>query len=89
VWKNPPGILRQVNSFLIHLNLEKDLSPERLVTIKLRNKVLNGWINLRVSNLRHQTQTRFCYFLADSLFFVSLGKSSVVASWQSDLFLQF
>jgi len=26
------------NSFLILLNLEEDLSPEQLVTIKLRNK---------------------------------------------------
>jgi len=37
------------------------------------------WLNgLRTTNLRHKTQTRFCNFLAVSLFFVSLGKSSVV-----------
>jgi len=33
------------NSVLILLNLEKDLSPEQLVTIKLRNKVSCGCIN--------------------------------------------
>jgi len=33
------------NSILILLNLEKDLSPEQLVTIKLRNKASRGWIN--------------------------------------------
>jgi len=27
------------------LNLEKDLSPDQLVTIKLRNKASRGWIN--------------------------------------------
>jgi len=27
------------------LNLEKDLSPEQLVTIKLRNKASRGWTN--------------------------------------------
>jgi len=27
------------------LNLEKDLSPEQLATIELRNKALRGWIN--------------------------------------------
>jgi len=26
------------------LNLEKDLSPEKFVTIKLRNKAPRGWI---------------------------------------------
>ena len=39
---------------------------------------------LRTTNLRHKTQTRFCDFLSVSLFFVSLGKSSVVANWQCD-----
>jgi len=37
--------LRPFNSFLIPLNLEKDLQPEQLVTIKLRNKASRGWIN--------------------------------------------
>jgi len=31
------------NSFLILFNLEKDLSAEQLVTIKLRNRGLQGW----------------------------------------------
>jgi len=31
--------------FIIFLNLEKDFSPEQLVTIKLRNKASHGWIN--------------------------------------------
>jgi len=44
---------------------------------------------LKTTNLRHQTQTRFCNFLAVTLFFVSLGKSYVVASWQSDFCLLF
>jgi len=39
------GTLRPFNSFLILLNLEKDLSPEQLVTIKLRNKASRGCIN--------------------------------------------
>jgi len=33
------------NSFLILLNLENDLSPEQLVTIKLKNKASRGCIN--------------------------------------------
>jgi len=38
------------------LNLEKDLLPKQLVTIKLRNKTLHGWIDRpRTTNLRHQT----------------------------------
>jgi len=44
---------------------------------------------LRTTNLRHQIQTRFCHFLAVTLFFVYLGLSFVVASWQSDFFLLF
>jgi len=32
------------NSFLIFLNLEKDLLPEQLVTIKLGNKASRGCI---------------------------------------------
>jgi len=39
------GTLRPFNSFLILLNLEKNLSPEQLVTIKLRNKASRGCIN--------------------------------------------
>jgi len=42
------------------LHLEKDFSPEQLVTIKLLDK-------LRTTNLRHQTQTYFCHFRAVSL----------------------
>jgi len=41
-----PGTLRLFNSFLILLNLEKDLSPEQLVTINLRNKAPRDCINL-------------------------------------------
>jgi len=33
------------NSFLILLNPEKNLLPEQLVTIKLRNKASRGCIN--------------------------------------------
>jgi len=40
-----PGTLRSFNSFLILLNLDKDLSPEQLVTTKLRNKASRGWMN--------------------------------------------
>jgi len=32
---------------------------------------------------------RFCHFLGVCLFFASLGKSPVVASWQSDFCLLF
>ena len=53
------------NWFLILLNLEKNLSPEQLVTIKLRNKTSCGCI--KSTNLRHQTQTRFCHFFAVSV----------------------
>jgi len=55
------------------------------VTIKLRNKAPCGCIKFELL----MTQTCFCHFLAVSLFFVSLGKSSVVASWQSDVCLLF
>jgi len=34
-----------LNWVLILLNLEKDLSPEQLLTIKLRNKAPRVWIN--------------------------------------------
>jgi len=73
------------------LNPEKDFSPEQLVTIKLRKKGLCGWLDKleSLANLRHQTHTRFCLFLAVSFSFVSLGYSSVVASWQSNLCLLF
>jgi len=43
------------NSFLILLNLEKRLSPEQLVTIKLRNKV-QVVDKTKTTNLRHQAQ---------------------------------
>jgi len=33
------------NSFVIILNFEKNLSPEQLVTVKLRNKPSRGCIN--------------------------------------------
>jgi len=34
-----------LNSFLILLNLENDLSSEQLVTIRIKNKDLSVWIN--------------------------------------------
>jgi len=46
VWTTSLGTLRPfLNSFLILFNFEKDLSPEQLVNIKLRNKCPRGWIN--------------------------------------------
>ena len=45
MWATSPGTLRPFNSVLILLNLEKDLSPEQLVTIKLRNRGPGGWMN--------------------------------------------
>ena len=45
MWASCPGTLRPFNSFLIILNLEKDLSSEQLVTIKLRTKGSRGCIN--------------------------------------------
>jgi len=63
VWTTSPGTLSPFNSFLILLNLEKDLSPEQLVTIKLRNKASRVCPKLRTTNLRYQSQTRFCHFL--------------------------
>ena len=62
-----PGILRSFNSFLILLNLEKDLSPEQLVTINLRNKTLCGLHKLKSTNPWHQAQTRFCHFFGVSV----------------------
>jgi len=41
----PPVGNHWFNSFLILLNLEKDFSPEQLVTIKLRNKASRDCIN--------------------------------------------
>jgi len=32
-------------SFLTPFHIEKDFSPEQLVTIKLRNKGPRGWVN--------------------------------------------
>ena len=63
MWITSPGTLRPFNSFLILLNPEKDLSPEQLVTIKLRNKASRVCPKLRTHNLRYQSQTRFCHFL--------------------------
>jgi len=40
-----PRTLRTFTSFLVLLNLEKQLSPEQLVIIKLRSKGPRGWIN--------------------------------------------
>ena len=61
-------------TILILLNLDKDLSPEQFVTIKLRNKTPHGWIDRpRTTNLRHQIQTLLCPF-AVCLPFVSLGR---------------
>jgi len=45
MWTTSPGTLRPFHSFLNLLNLEKDLTPEQLVNIKLRNKGPRGWIN--------------------------------------------
>jgi len=42
-----------------------------------------------MANLGHQTQQRFCHFLVVSLFSVSLVKSYVVTSWESDICLLF
>jgi len=72
VWATSSGTLRPFNSFLILLNLEKDLSPEKLVTIKLRNKGPRGWINWKPLIKRHQTQTRVCHFIAFSYPFLCL-----------------
>jgi len=66
MWTTFPGTLRPFNWFLILLNLGKDLSPEQLVTIKLRNKA-SRLHKLRTTNLRRQTQTRFCHIIAVSL----------------------
>ena len=45
--KTSPGTLRPFNQFLLLSNLEKDLSPEQLVTVKLRNKGPHVWINYK------------------------------------------
>jgi len=45
MWTTYPGTLRLFNSFLILLNLEKDLQPEQSVTIKISNRASRGWIN--------------------------------------------
>jgi len=42
---NPSWKIVTLNSFLILLNLQKDLSPGQLATIKLRNKGLRVWMN--------------------------------------------
>jgi len=51
MWTTSPGKLSPFNSFLILFNLaqgkclKKDICPEQLLTIKLRNKGPRGWIN--------------------------------------------
>jgi len=55
VWTTYPVTLRPFNSFLIPLNLEKDLQPEQLVTIKLRNKA-SRWKSSAVASW----QSSFC-----------------------------
>ena len=65
MWTTSTGTLGPFISFLIILNLEKALSPEQLVTIKLRNKASRGCINYKNHwSMRHHTQTRFCHFFA-------------------------
>ena len=81
-----PGTLRPFNSFLILLNLEKDLTPEQLVTIKLRNKASRGCINQEPLFLGINQNGLLSYFCC---FPVSLGKSSAVARWQSGFRLLF
>jgi len=81
MWTTSPGTLLPLNSFLIVLNLEKDLSPARAVSDHQSKKEGSAWLDkLRTTNLRHQIQTRFCHFCC---FPASLGKTWAVASWQS------
>ena len=62
MWVTSPGTLRPLNSFSFLLNLEKDLSPEQLVTIKLRNKGPRGWINKNSLNQNMRPQRAFVIF---------------------------
>ena len=90
MWTTSPGTLRPFNSFLILLNLEKDRSPEQLVTIKLRNKTARGWIHRRrTTNLRHQTSDPNAALSFSCCLFTLclLGYNYVVAIWQSDFCL--
>jgi len=57
------------------------------VTIKLRNKGPHVWINKEPLIYGIRPKRAFAIFLP--FHFVSLGKSSVVASWQSDFCLLF
>jgi len=84
MWTTYPGTLRPFDSFLIPLNLEKDLQPAQLVTIKLTNKASRGWTNQEplISN-PNACLSLFCCFP------VWLEKSSAVASWQSSFYLLF
>jgi len=63
VWTTSPGILRPFNSFSIVLNLEKDLSPEQLVAIKLRNKASCGCINQKTLIYGIRPKRAFVIFL--------------------------
>jgi len=45
------------------LNLEKDLSPQQLVTIKLRNKGSSGWIDQEPLILGISPKRAFVIFL--------------------------
>ena len=86
MWTTSPGILRSFKSFLILLNLEKNLLPEQLVTIKLRNKSSRGCINWEPLIQGIRPKRAFVIFCC---FPVSLGKSSAGASWQSGFCLLF
>jgi len=78
-WTTCPGTLRPFNSFLILLNLDKDVSPEQLVTMKLRNEALRGWINLEPLIWGIRPKRAFVIFCC----FPVSRKRSAVASWQS------
>jgi len=60
VWTTSAETLRPFNAFLIRLNIEKDLSPEQLVTFKLGKKGVPvvGFTKNHSFNLTHSTQWR-------------------------------
>ena len=88
MWTTSPGTLLTINSFLILLSPEVDLSPEQLVTIKLKRDSRGHRVwkvgvtgfdcrghrvwKLRTPDLRHQTKTHFYHFIVVSLLFVTL-----------------
>ena len=72
MWTTSPGTLLTINSFLILLSPEVDLSPEQLVTIKLKRDRGHRVWKLRTPDLRHQTKTHFYHFIVVSLLFVTL-----------------